>query len=415
MRIAVLSILLGMFVASASAQGPDVMRIAAVVNDDVISVYDLLARLRLVIIMSKLRDTPEARQRLAPQVLRSLIDEKLHLQEAKRLSLKVTGKEVAAAVGRLEKQNNIPAGALKESLGKMGIDSTSLLDQIRSAIAWNKVVKRRVRPRVRVTEEEVQDMLDRIRTNRDQPRILVSEIFLGVDSPDHEAEVHQTVDRLIEQIRGGGNFAALARQFSERATAAVGGDLGWVQREQLAPELNKALETMQPGQISGSIRSPTGFHILALRERRLPRGAGQAVISIARIELRLPPDATADDAANQKSLAETVSQTASGCDDLKKVSQELGVEAPQMIEDVKTSDLSPGVRKVTAELDVGKASAPVEENGGLSIFMVCKRDADADLPSREDVRQTIGRQRLDILIRRYLRDLRRAAFTDIRV
>jgi peptidyl-prolyl cis-trans isomerase SurA len=73
---------------------------------------------------------------------------------------------------------------------------------------------------------------------------------------------------LIEQLRQGGNFAGLARQFSQSATANLGGDLGWIKAEDLSEELNRVLTSMQPGQISPPIRTLTGFTILALRDQR---------------------------------------------------------------------------------------------------------------------------------------------------
>src|SRR5438067_9829070 len=96
--------------------------IAAVVNDDLISFYDLAARARMVLISSNIPDTPENRQRIAPQVLRSLIDEKLQLQEAKRQNVTVTEEEVKKGIEQLEKQNNMRPGQLDEFMKARGID-----------------------------------------------------------------------------------------------------------------------------------------------------------------------------------------------------------------------------------------------------------------------------------------------------
>src|SRR5712692_5965603 len=94
-------------------QAPE-MRIAAVVNDEVISVFDVASRMRMVMISSNIADTPETRQRIGPQVLRSLIDEKLELQEAKRQNVTATDGEVNNALQQIEKQNNMKAGQLNE-------------------------------------------------------------------------------------------------------------------------------------------------------------------------------------------------------------------------------------------------------------------------------------------------------------
>src|SRR5437870_11780056 len=86
------------------------MRIAAVVNDEVISMFDLVSRMRMVMVSSNITDTPEMRQRIAVQVLHSLIDEKLELQEAKRQSVTATDSEINNGLQQIEKQNNMKSG-----------------------------------------------------------------------------------------------------------------------------------------------------------------------------------------------------------------------------------------------------------------------------------------------------------------
>ncbi len=109
----------GLWPAPAEAQKDQ--RIAAVVNDDVVSFYDLKERLKFAIFASSLKDSPELRRRLAPQVLDTLIDEKLQIQEAKRLNIKVENEEIARGIAIIEKRNRIPAGELQALLAQRGV------------------------------------------------------------------------------------------------------------------------------------------------------------------------------------------------------------------------------------------------------------------------------------------------------
>src|SRR6266704_1654105 len=118
------------------------MKIAAVVNDEVISVFDVVSRMRMVMISSSIADTPEMRQRIGPQVLRSLIDEKLELQEAKRQSVTATDAEVNNGLQQIEKQNNMKSGQLNEMLKARGIDRGALVDQLTAGIVWAKLGRR---------------------------------------------------------------------------------------------------------------------------------------------------------------------------------------------------------------------------------------------------------------------------------
>lgn len=399
------------------APAEEIVRIAAVVNDDVISMSDFLNRLRMVIIMSKLPKTIEVRQRLAPEVLRTLIDEKLKLQEAARLNLKVTEGEVDQALARLEIDNNMPAGGLKESLSRQGISPASLAQQVVAALAWNKVLDQRVRPTIRISGEEVRETMDRLRRNRDQPRYLFSEIFLGVDTPDREVSVRELAERLVQQISDGADFALLARQFSHSGTAAVGGDAGWVQKGESEPEIDAALGSMKRGQILGPIRTARGYHLLMLRDLQIvePSRPEDVTVSIAQIVLGYSPTAGAEVKDSQMKLAKTLSETAVGCDEMRRLGEEIGAGAATVLDDVKVGDLIADLRPLAVSLEIGKPSRPVDIKSGIAVVMVCKRADASNLPKPEAIRARIGQRRLSLLTRRYLRDLRRAAFLDVRV
>jgi peptidyl-prolyl cis-trans isomerase SurA len=304
---------------AAAAPGPRVhpaaaqesLRIAAVVNDDVITGLDLAVRTRMAILSSSLPDTPEMRNRVARQVLRAMIDERLMLQEAARQNVIVQQSEVDAELTKLAERNGVTLDQFGAYLAQNGVLLEPLAEQVRATIAWSKLVSRQLRPRAVITEEDVDEVLRQAEEAKNQPQRRVSEIFLVVDGPAEEEEVRRSAERLIEQIRSGVPFPAVASQFSDAATAAVGGDVGWVLPGQLAPEVEETLERMQDGEIAGPVRAAGGYYILQLR--------GQRSIS---------PDAS---------------------------------------------------------------------------------------PEREEVRRVLLNQRLELLARRYLRDLRRDAFVEIRV
>jgi peptidyl-prolyl cis-trans isomerase SurA len=402
------------------SRAENVMRIAAVVNTEVISVYDLMARLHLIVASSNLPDSPELRQRLAPQVLRGLIDERLKLQEAKRLNIKVNDDEFNAAIADIERRNNIPTGQFKGFLAARGIDAATIFEQIRATIAWGKVVQQRIRPRIEITDDEVREAMDRIRSNANQPRFAVSEIFLAVDTPEQEDSVRSGAERIVEQINKGANFGTIARQFSQSATAAVGGDMGWIEEGQLDTELDNALRKMQPGQIAGPIRTAGGYYILALRDKRIPGAAANAndvTVSLAQVFLGFPAKASPAQIEGQKKLAATISQTAADCQDMQKLSRESGATSAGVIRNVKVGSLAEQLRPSAVSLPIGKASEPIQTKDGIVVIMVCERTGEiaATLPKESEVRETIGRQRMESLANRYLRDLRRAAFLDVRV
>lgn len=399
------------------ARAQDVINIAAVVNDDVISMFDLLGRTRLVLMTTGLQDSAETRRRLVPQILRTLIDERLQIQEAKRLSISVTPEELKESYVELEKQNNIPPGGLVDVLKRGGIDISTLEAQVRAALSWNKILRRQVRNVVQVSNEEVDEFLARLEAARGKPQSLVSEIFLAVDSIDQEDAVRTSAMRLAEQLKSGAPFEAMARQFSQSATAATGGDLGWVLPGEMPEELDNAVQRLQPGQMSAPIRSVAGFHLLQLRDRRVVQAGktGETLVGLRHIFLRLPQGAGKSEAETAIGLANTLRENAQDCADMAKLKGEVNGAPFPLPEQAKLSELSEELRAVLTKLDVGKTSDPLLVGGGVLVVMVCERKVQSDLPPRNQIEEGLLNQRLDIQARRYMRDLRRAAYVDMRV
>ena len=181
-------------------------RIVAVVNDDVISAQDLEDRLQLVTLTSGIPDSEEARARLAPQVLRSLIEEALQLQEAERLDITVEDTEIQRTLANIAERNQMTVEAMQRFFAQKGINLATLLDQVRAQIAWVKVVNRQIVPRVTVTVDQLDMAVEEARRSEGEPEYLLSEIVLPVDNPAQAQVVAQDAARLVQTLREGASF-----------------------------------------------------------------------------------------------------------------------------------------------------------------------------------------------------------------
>jgi peptidyl-prolyl cis-trans isomerase SurA len=397
-------------------QYPEI-RIAAVVNDEVISVADLASRIRMVMLSTSIPDTPQARQRIAAQVLRTLIDEKLQLQDAKRKNITATDAEIKKAIASIEQQNNMKPGQLDEVLKTNGIDPSALVNQVMASIVWAKMVRRLAVDTDPVSDEEIDDTLKRLKQNENEPESRVAEIFLSVDRPQQDEEVLGLAERLVEQMKQGARFSAVAQQFSQSPTAAVGGDIGWVHPDELSPPLAKAVAQMHPGELSPPIRTAGGYYLLLVLDRRNGRSGSEedTVLHLAQVVFPLPPQA--NEAARRAAFAEaqSVGTDAKNCEDMLKIGKE---KAPQLSSegDLRLSQIAPAMRSMVLGLKIGQPSQPILQKNGVGVIMVCnKNEPKAAVPTREAVADTLMRERLDMLARRYMQDLRRAAFVDVRV
>lgn len=413
-----IAVLLAAIVGGLPAEAQRVQRIAAIVNDDIVSVFDLQARMRIVISSAGLHPSLQLQRRIAGQILRRLVDERLQSQEAKRRNISVTKRNMARAVAEIEKRNKVPPGGFDRFLARSGISKEAALAQIRAQIVWSKLIRRVLMPRVSVGEDEIEEELRRLKARRGEMEYKISEILLTVDNPDRKAETRRTAERLVEELRKGANFEALAREFSRGAAASVGGDLGWMSKSELADDLRPVVTRMEPGQLAGPVETLTGVHILRLQRKRRILGASddKTIVDLHQLLLALPPKAGPRDVAAQAELAGQIAQTVRGCDDLSRAAAEAGSAQPTKLGKMRLTDLSATVRGAIEGLSIGKPSRPVRLPSGVAVFMVCSRTApQSELPSRKQIAERLRRERIDVLSRRYMRDLRSAAVVDVRI
>ncbi|UCH74296.1 MAG: peptidylprolyl isomerase [Rhodospirillales bacterium] len=399
------------------AQAQQEARIAAVVDDEVISLMDLMSRTRLVLFGAGLAPTEENINRLMPQILNTLIDETVQWQAAQEQNVSVRDQEIEEALGGIEQRNNLPPGGLDAFLAERNLDKSTLVNQVRASLAWAKLVERRLRPQVEIGSEEVEEVLRRAAENQGKPQLLVSEIFLANQESAGDGRVRDSAIRITQQIRAGASFEALARAFSQNATAAAGGDLGWLTEDQLDDEIARAVSTMQPGQVAGPIRSAIGYHVILLRDRRLAGGAdpSQITVDLRQIGLPLPPEPTQADLSAVQMATSSLRSGATDCAALEEVARDVNAKVAK-VGRIRIADLAEPLQATLMGLGINQISAPLRTRQGVVMFMVCDREAPpAELPSREQITARLQIERLDLLARRYLRDLRHAAFVDVRI
>lgn len=414
MAFLLMAVVFTIFATAARAQ--QVYQIAAVVNEEVISVMDLSNRAKLVIFSSGLPGSPEVYRRLTPQILQTLIDERLQLQEAKARNIGVSDAEIDAILRDMEQRNNLPAGGLDDFLAERGIEKTTLESQIRANLGWRKLIRARFQRQAEVGEEEIDEAMRNLQAASDKPRNLVAEIFLAVDDPASEEKVRQSALRIMQQIRNGGRFDELARAFSQNAAAASGGDLGWLVQGQLDDQLEEAITTMQPGEISGPIRSGAGYHIILLRDRTFPGGASpdKVTVDLRQIILPLPQLVGEAEIRAAAADAEEIRRTVDSCDALSGSLP--GGASVRKIGRLRVSDLAPQIQQTVMALGPDQISMPLRAPNAIVMVMVCDRKTEGDtLPDRNEIADRLRTQKLDLLSRRYLRDLRRSAFIDVRI
>lgn len=267
--LAAFIVVLCVFVTGMPAQAAQTETIAAVVNNDAITAKDVAERLKLVMVSSGIPNSEDIRAKLTPQIINMLVDERLMLQEAARMNIVITPEEVDSGFATIAQQNGMDLQKFRAVMKKQNVPPRAMEHQIRAQMAWGRVVQQKIRPTVTVNDLEVDSMLERLRANIGKNEYLVGEIFLPIDNPAEESNVSQLARKLTkEMLQGKAPFPRVASQFSQSASAKRGGDVGWVQEGQLAPELEELMLRMNEGDLSEPVRTLAGYYIITLRKKR---------------------------------------------------------------------------------------------------------------------------------------------------
>ncbi|MFO1154011.1 MAG: peptidylprolyl isomerase [Rhodospirillales bacterium] len=418
--VVVLALLTAMTATSSSraASSAGDQAIVAVVNDDVISKRDLEARINLVVATGNMENQPDVRQKIAPEVLRLLIDDRLKQQEARRVNVTVSQRELDRALTDISRQLNVEPARLPDYLQARGATMTALLAQVETEIAWIKTITKITGDRTAVSEEEVEEEMARLRGTAGGLEYRVTEVFLPVDDSANEVQVQELADRIVREARGGASFAALARTFSQSASAESGGDLGWIRAGQLDGRLDQVVQQLNPGDVSAPIRTETGIYILQLANRRTASAldTGVTILTLHQVVLPLSPQAPPATVAEQLGKANQLRANPGTCAEFSSRGRELGAVSAGDLGRVDLDKLPPPIRQIVSPLKGGQVSEPVRTGDGIMLLMVCDRQEQALSPDvRAQVERRIFEQRMSAAARQHLRDLRRSALLDIRM
>ena len=398
--------------------------VAAVVNDAIITEYDLRQRILLFVSTSGQPSTPETIAKLRPQILAQLETEQLEIQEARRKNITVSPTDVDKSIERITSDNHMSKDQLADLLKKGGVEMSTLRAQIAVQIAWQKAVQDEFQDRVNITPQDIDAEMARLNEGANKTHYLVSSIFLGVENPDVDAKVLKDAQDIHAQLAAGANFGTVARQFSQSPTAAAGGDLGWVYQGQLPSELDAELQKMDVGQVSAPIRSAGGYYILGLRDKAL--GANVVLpdpatlrpvgpLTVARVLLPLPPNAPKQYQENAMKLAVQIHDHVNGCEMLPKMAEQVRGLVYQDLQKMglKITDLSPDIQAAISKAGPGEATPPFASPAGIEMMVRCDRRAPEqhkfNLPNRQQVEESLFDDQITMLSRRYIRDLRRNA------
>lgn len=385
----------------------DIQAISAIVNDEVISRYDVQQRVQLIVSTSGIKPTQENISRLEAQALRSLVNEKIQLQEAEKLDVPSSEQEVGLMLERIANGSQMSGEEILELINSQGVRPDTLLNQIRAELLWNKIVRGRYGSYVNVNDDEVSIVYDRTIESIGRDQFEISEIFLGYEDSKEEEEANILANRLVEQLREGASFSAVAQQFSQSSTSGQGGYIGWVAEGQLDNEVINAIKNLDKDGISNPINSTSGYYIIRLNNITKAGGKNPLRNQYDLVSIIFNKENIQD--------ANNFAKEFISCKRIDSLIEKYNEKEVNYIGKRVLRELPSDLHEELLNKDAGETLNIREIGDNINLILICDRKDDIGIQvSRESIEENIYSQKIGMMSRRYLRDLRRDAVIEYR-
>ncbi len=251
-------------------------KIVAVVNGEIITLSELreisVPYLEKMKLKFSLDNNKEQIREIEKRILDQLIDEKLINQEADRLKIEITEKEVDVAIRDVMDKNKVSKDQFKQVLLEEGITFEKYRDQLKNQIKKMRLLDQEIKSKVQVAEKEIEEYYkEHIDSFNSPPEIRLQQILLMIPPKASEQEIDQIrkkAGEIEQKIREGGDFTAMVKLYSQDSSAAMGGDMGVFRQGELLPALNDVAFSLGVGEASSLIQTPKGFHIIKVLDKR---------------------------------------------------------------------------------------------------------------------------------------------------
>ena len=253
-----------------------VERIVAVVNEEIITLSEVRAisipYLKKMAEQHSVKYGEEEIVETEKRIVDQLIDEKLVAQEADRLEIEVTPKELDMAVREVKERNQLTDAQFEKALAEDGMSLEDYKKELTKQMKKMRVMDQEVRAKVQVSKKEVDEYYEKHKSEFNAPpQVRLQQILLIVPPEATDSEIDRVgkmADQIYERVREGDDFTEMVKRYSQDVNAAAGGDMGVFLQGELFPALDEAAFSLKVGEVSGVIQSPRGFHILKLLEKK---------------------------------------------------------------------------------------------------------------------------------------------------
>lgn len=422
--LAALALAVTTTVAQGAGQPIEADRVIAVVNNEAITQYDLRTRIASVESNLKRQGTamPPA-QVLQRQVLERIIMDRLQVQSATELGLKISDSELDMAMRRIAENNKMTLESFKQALEKDGIPWAKFREEIRQEITVARLRDREVDSRITISEAEIDNYLASAEARGDNAEYLISHIIVRLPEqagPDQIARLRSRASEAQQRLQQGEDFAKVAATFSDAPDALSGGNIGVRTIDRLPTLYADAVGKLQPGQVSDILRSAAGFHIIKLVDKRGGKLAPKSTRQTHASHILIKTTELVSDAEARRKIDEIKGKLDNGGNFSELAKQYSGDASATRGGDLGWLDQGatvPEFEKAMDALPLNKISDPVKSPFGWHLILVTERRVTEGGKDqlRLAARQTLRERKSDEAYEDWLRQLRDKAYVEYRL
>jgi peptidyl-prolyl cis-trans isomerase SurA len=398
-------------------------RIVAVVDQTVITEKELADRIKSVTAQLEKQGTelpPPAV--LEKQILERMITDKLQLQYAAQTGLKVDDNQLDKTIERIAAQNKMDIPTFKKALLEDGIQFRKFREDIRNEITLARLREREVDNRINITESEIDSFLINQASSGASEEFEISHILIRASedaAPDDLKKLKDKAEQVLSDLKAGKDFAKISAASSDAPNALEGGGLGWKAGSQVPSLFLEALKPLKVGELTPVLRSPNGFHILKLTNRK----GGSSPLVVAQTHVRhiliKANEAVSekDAAARLEGIRERLEHGENFADLAKQYSDDGSGKSGGDLGWVNPGDTLPEFEKTMNGLAPGEISPVIKTQFGFHVLQVIERRSQdmSKEAARIKARQEIRARKSDEAYQDWVRELRDRAFVELRL
>ena len=399
-------------------------RIIAVVNDEVITRRDLDDRIKVVLSQLRSQGTPlPAPEVLEKQVLERVIYNQVQLQYAKETGLRVEDAILEKAVNRIAEDNKISVAAMRQALEKDGVNFNKFREELRDEIIMVRLREREVDNKIQIADSEIDNFLSTLQAQDGKvEEFNLSHILVRVPeqaSPEQLQQRRARAEQALAQIKGGADFRQVAASFSDAPDAVQGGAMGWRELAQLPTIFAEAVKELKSGEVGSVLRSPNGFHIVRVNERRGQDAPMIVSQTHARHILIKTTELVSENDAKERlvKLKERLDNSADFAELARLQSEDGSASRGGDLGWLSPGDTVPEFEKAMDGLKPGQISEPARSPFGWHLIQVLER-RNQDMSQQQQrlrARQALRAQKADDAYQEWVRQLRDKAFVEYRI